>query len=227
MDPWSPLRSPRGSRPRSLSRHRPSGPAHGVTTGSPARPPNADGSGILTRMNAASESLPDYRVLGLSDFEFGLLVEGLGRVPGGVELAMLSLMWSEHCAYKHSKRLLRRFPVVGEFVLVGPGENAGAVDVGGGLAVAFKVESHNHPVRLSRLRVRRPVLAGFCGMCLRLVRVRSRCLTVSGLVRWGCRSVQGFCWNMRLLGSGITAIRSVFRRLVVRSISNPVMSAIV
>ena len=58
---------------------------------------------------------------------------------------MLSLMWSEHCAYKHSKRLLRRLPTEGPHVLMGPGENAGAVDVGDGLAVAFKVESHNHP----------------------------------------------------------------------------------
>ena len=58
---------------------------------------------------------------------------------------MLSLMWSEHCAYKHSKRLLRRLPTEGRHVLMGPGENAGAVDVGDGLAVAFKVESHNHP----------------------------------------------------------------------------------
>jgi phosphoribosylformylglycinamidine synthase len=86
-----------------------------------------------------------HRELGLTDAEFGLIVERLGREPGDVELAMLSLMWSEHCAYKHSKKLLRRLPTEGEHVLVGPGENAGAVDVGGGLAVAFKVESHNHP----------------------------------------------------------------------------------
>jgi phosphoribosylformylglycinamidine synthase len=62
-----------------------------------------------------------------------------------VELAMLSLMWSEHCAYKHSKKLLRRLPTDGPHVLMGPGENAGVVDVGGGMALAFKVESHNHP----------------------------------------------------------------------------------
>jgi phosphoribosylformylglycinamidine synthase len=86
-----------------------------------------------------------HRELGLSDSEYELILEGLGREPRGVELAMLSLMWSEHCAYKHSKRLLRRLPTEGKHVLVGPGENAGAVDVGGGLAVAFKVESHNHP----------------------------------------------------------------------------------
>src|SRR4051794_30212487 len=58
---------------------------------------------------------------------------------------MFSLLWSEHCAYKHSRKVLRRLPTEGEHVLMGPGENAGAVDVGGGLACAFKVESHNHP----------------------------------------------------------------------------------
>src|SRR4051794_41761479 len=58
---------------------------------------------------------------------------------------MFSLLWSEHCAYKHSKKLLRTLPTEGERVVMGPGENAGAVDVGGGYAVAFKVESHNHP----------------------------------------------------------------------------------
>src|SRR6202012_427259 len=86
-----------------------------------------------------------HRELGLTDHEYDLIVAGLGREPGDVELAMLSLMWSEHCAYKHSKKLLRRLPTEGEYLLVGPGENAGAVDVGNGLAVAFKVESHNHP----------------------------------------------------------------------------------
>jgi phosphoribosylformylglycinamidine synthase II len=83
--------------------------------------------------------------LGLSDSEYALILARLGREPGDVELAMLSLMWSEHCAYKHSKALLRRLPTEGPHVLVGPGENAGAVDVGGGMAIAFKVESHNHP----------------------------------------------------------------------------------
>src|ERR1700677_4047965 len=89
--------------------------------------------------------LPKHRELGLTDGEYELIVARLERTPNDVELAMLSLMWSEHCAYKHSKKLLRRLPTEGEHVLVGPGENAGAVDVGDGLAVAFKVESHNHP----------------------------------------------------------------------------------
>src|SRR5881227_948702 len=90
-------------------------------------------------------SLSRHRELGLTDPEYDLIVELLDREPNGVELAMLSLMWSEHCAYKHSRKLLRRLPTEGRHMLMGPGENAGAVDVGGGLAVAFKVESHNHP----------------------------------------------------------------------------------
>jgi phosphoribosylformylglycinamidine synthase subunit PurL len=89
--------------------------------------------------------LSKHRELGLTDYEYELILERLGREPNGVELAMLSLMWSEHCAYKHSRKLLRRLPTQGPAVLLGPGENAGAVDVGDGLAVAFKVESHNHP----------------------------------------------------------------------------------
>jgi len=86
-----------------------------------------------------------HRELGLTDSEYRLIVDGLRREPSDTELAMLSLMWSEHCAYKHSKKLLRRLPTEGRHVLMGPGENAGVVDVGGGLGVAFKVESHNHP----------------------------------------------------------------------------------
>jgi phosphoribosylformylglycinamidine synthase II len=92
-----------------------------------------------------SSASAKYRELGLTDHEYELILDHLGREPNDVELAMLSLMWSEHCAYKHSKRLLRRLPTDGPHVLMGPGENAGAVDVGDGLAVAFKVESHNHP----------------------------------------------------------------------------------
>jgi phosphoribosylformylglycinamidine synthase subunit PurL len=86
-----------------------------------------------------------HRELGLTDSEFELIVAKLGREPNDVELAMFSLLWSEHCAYKHSRKLLRRLPTEGERVVMGPGENAGAVDVGNGYAVAFKVESHNHP----------------------------------------------------------------------------------
>jgi len=83
--------------------------------------------------------------LGLKRHEYDLIVEKLGREPNFTELGMFSVLWSEHCAYKHSKSLLRTLPTEGPRVLVGPGENAGVVDIGGGLAVAFKIESHNHP----------------------------------------------------------------------------------
>ena len=96
-------------------------------------------------MTPSSDTVGRHRALGLTDGEYTLIVERLGRDPGDTELAMLSLMWSEHCAYKHSKKLLARLPTEGPAVLMGPGENAGVVDVGGGLGVAFKVESHNHP----------------------------------------------------------------------------------
>jgi len=83
--------------------------------------------------------------LGLRLSEFGKIVEILGRVPSLTELYMYSLMWSEHCSYKHSRTALRLFPTTGEHVLQGPGENAGVISVGDGWAVAFKMESHNHP----------------------------------------------------------------------------------
>ena len=86
-----------------------------------------------------------HRELGLTDAEYDLIVEKVGREPNEVELAVFSLMWSEHCGYKHSRRLLKTLPTEGSRLVLGPGENAGAVDVGNGMACAFKVESHNHP----------------------------------------------------------------------------------
>ncbi len=95
--------------------------------------------------SATLPTLEDALALGLTRTEYELVCEKQGGEPNQVELAMYSLLWSEHCAYKHSKRLLRTLPTEGEHVVMGPGENAGAVDVGGGLVCAFKVESHNHP----------------------------------------------------------------------------------
>jgi phosphoribosylformylglycinamidine synthase subunit PurL len=94
---------------------------------------------------ATLPTIDDAVALGLTRGEYELIVDKLGRAPNQVELAMFSLLWSEHCAYKHSKLLLKTLPTEGTHVVMGPGENAGAVAVGGGLAVAFKVESHNHP----------------------------------------------------------------------------------
>jgi phosphoribosylformylglycinamidine synthase II len=83
--------------------------------------------------------------LGMTSDEYERLVALLGREPSTAELGTFSVMWSEHCSYKSSKIYLRTLPTDGARILVGPGENAGVVDVGGGLAVTFKIESHNHP----------------------------------------------------------------------------------
>jgi phosphoribosylformylglycinamidine synthase subunit PurL len=95
--------------------------------------------------SAVLPTVDDALALGLTRAEYELVCEKQGGAPNQVELAMYSLLWSEHCAYKHSKKLLRTLPTEGKHVVMGPGENAGAVDVGGGMVCAFKVESHNHP----------------------------------------------------------------------------------
>ncbi|HEY8867955.1 MAG TPA: phosphoribosylformylglycinamidine synthase subunit PurL [Candidatus Limnocylindrales bacterium] len=86
-----------------------------------------------------------HRRLGLTDEELSAIEQKLGREPNDLELAIFSVMWSEHCSYKSSKPLLRTLPTQGRGVVAGPGENAGVISIGGGLAVAFKIESHNHP----------------------------------------------------------------------------------
>lgn len=82
---------------------------------------------------------------GIKPDEYAEIVKRLGRHPNKAELGMFGVMWSEHCCYKNSKPLLGQFPTTGDRVLVGPGENAGVVDLGDGLQLAFKIESHNHP----------------------------------------------------------------------------------
>jgi phosphoribosylformylglycinamidine synthase subunit PurL len=88
---------------------------------------------------------PLHRALGLTDEEYEKVRATLGREPNRTELAMFSVMWSEHCSYKSSKIHLRNLPTEGPAVLVGPGEDAGVVDLGDGLAAVFKMESHSHP----------------------------------------------------------------------------------
>src|SRR5687768_6479694 len=82
---------------------------------------------------------------GLTQGEYARIVSLLGREPNLTELGLFSVMWSEHCSYKSSRAHLRTLPTQGPRVLQGPGENAGAVDIGDGLAAVFKLESHNHP----------------------------------------------------------------------------------
>ncbi|WP_229106773.1 phosphoribosylformylglycinamidine synthase subunit PurL, partial [Paenibacillus sp. 1001270B_150601_E10] len=104
------------------------------------------------KINMSKEPTPEqiaseriYATMGVSDSEYDLICGILGRKPNYTEIGVFSVMWSEHCAYKNSKPLLKRFPTTGERVLMGPGEGAGIVDIGDGQAVCFKIESHNHP----------------------------------------------------------------------------------
>ena len=99
-------------------------------------------------MTPPTASAPDttvHRDLGLTDDELGAITRRLGRAPTFVELAMFSVMWSEHCSYKSSRVHLKTLPNEAPYVLVGPGEGAGVVEVAPGVAVAWKIESHNHP----------------------------------------------------------------------------------
>ena len=97
----------------------------------------------VTEKHVLPEVVADH---GLSPDEYDRVLRILGREPTFSELGVFSAMWSEHCGYKHSKQLLRLFPSESPHLLVAPGqENAGAIDIGNGLAAVFKIESHNHP----------------------------------------------------------------------------------
>ncbi|MDF2959199.1 MAG: purL [Paenibacillus sp.] len=102
----------------------------------------------LTAKEPTAEQIAEqkiYKQMGVTDAEYDKICGFLGRQPNYVEIGVFSVMWSEHCSYKNSKPVLRKFPVTGPRVLMGPGEGAGIVDIGDNQAVVFKIESHNHP----------------------------------------------------------------------------------
>ena len=111
--------------------------------------PEAGGQGVCdesaTGIDGAPPAEPLHRALGLTDGELDEVETLLGRPPNHLELALFAVMWSEHCSYKSSRVHLKRLPTQAPYVLVGPGENAGVIDAGDGIAVAIRIESHNHP----------------------------------------------------------------------------------
>ncbi|MDA8058099.1 MAG: phosphoribosylformylglycinamidine synthase subunit PurL [Actinomycetota bacterium] len=135
----------------------PSDPDHASLRGAVAEPAGGAGTtsngvaagALAARAGAAAGEvltvLPMHRALGLTDDELAEVEQVLGRQPNHLELALYAVMWSEHCSYKSSRVHLRRLPTEGDRVLVGPGENAGVIDAGDGIAVAIRIESHNHP----------------------------------------------------------------------------------
>jgi len=146
-------------------------------------------------------SAAPHRELGLTDSEYDGICERIGREPNVLELAVFSLMWSEHCAYKHSKKLLRQLPTEGPHILMGPGENAGVVDVGDGLAAAFKVESHNHP---SAVEPFQGAATGVGGILRDIFAVGARPIAVLDSLRFGeldsPRSRYLFDWAVKGIG---------------------------
>ncbi|EGQ4430917.1 phosphoribosylformylglycinamidine synthase subunit PurL [Staphylococcus pseudintermedius] len=123
-----------------------------------------------------------YRDMGLSDAEFEKVTEILGRTPNFTETGIFSVMWSEHCSYKHSKSFLKQFPTTGEHVLMGPGEGAGVVDIGDNQAVVFKVESHNHP---SAIEPYQGAATGVGGIIRDIVSIGARPINLLNSLRFG------------------------------------------
>ena len=143
---------------------------------------------------------PIHRSLGLTDDEAGDIERILGREPNHLELAMFAVMWSEHCSYKSSRLHLKRLPTEGEWVLVGPGENAGVVDVGDGIAAAIRIESHNHP---SAIEPYQGAATGVGGILRDIFTMGARPIAVMDAIRFGPLDIPR---NRRILEGVVSGI---------------------
>lgn len=142
-----------------------------------------------------------HRALGLTDDEAASIERILGREPNHLELAMYAVMWSEHCSYKSSRVHLRRLPSEGPEVLVGPGENAGVVDVGDGVAAAFRIESHNHP---SAIEPYQGAATGVGGILRDIFTMGARPIALMDPLRFGPLSDARSRWIAEGVVSGIS-----------------------
>src|SRR5437899_5311774 len=142
-----------------------------------------------------------YRALGLTDDEAAAIEHILERPPNELELAMYAVMWSEHCSYKSSKVRLGRFPTEAPWVLVGPGEGAGVVDVGDGLAVALRIESHNHP---SAVEPYQGAATGVGGILRDIFTMGARPIAVMDSLRFGSLDDARSRWIFEGVVSGIS-----------------------
>lgn len=133
-----------------------------------------------TAEEVKSEKL--YKDMGLSEAEYEKVRSILQRDPNFTEIGIFSVMWSEHCSYKHSKPFLKQFPTTGEHVLMGPGEGAGVVDIGDEQAVVFKVESHNHP---SAIEPYQGAATGVGGIIRDIVSIGARPINLLNSLRFG------------------------------------------
>jgi phosphoribosylformylglycinamidine synthase II len=141
-----------------------------------------------------------HRQLGLTDDELASIVDVLGRDPNTTELAMYAAMWSEHCSYKSSKAHLRSLPTEGPAVLVGPGEDAGAIDVGDGIAVVFKMESHSHP---SAVEPYQGAATGVGGIVRDIISMGARPIALLDPLRFGPLGDERNRWLLEGVVAGI------------------------
>jgi phosphoribosylformylglycinamidine synthase II len=155
----------------------------------------------MTTSDPASFGAAIHRSLGLTDDEAEDIERLLGRVPNHLELAMFAVMWSEHCSYKSSRVHLKRLPTEGEHVLVGPGENAGVVDVGDGIAAAIRIESHNHP---SAIEPYQGAATGVGGILRDIFTMGARPIAVMDPLRFGPLDDARSRWVAEGVVSGIS-----------------------
>ncbi|NEO09345.1 MULTISPECIES: phosphoribosylformylglycinamidine synthase subunit PurL [unclassified Moorena] len=148
--------------------------------------------------SSTSFSPEEIAAEGLTPSEYEEIVQRLGRHPNKAELGMFGVMWSEHCCYKNSRPLLKQFPTEGKRILVGPGENAGVVDLGDGLQLAFKIESHNHP---SAVEPFQGAATGVGGILRDIFTMGARPIAVLNSLRFGTLDNA----NTRRLFNGVVA----------------------
>jgi phosphoribosylformylglycinamidine synthase len=152
-------------------------------------------------MTPAAEEPLLHRALGLTDDEFEAVEKILGRSPNHLELALYAVMWSEHCSYKSSRMHLKRLPTEGPKVLVGPGENAGVIDAGDGIAVAIRIESHNHP---SAIEPYQGAATGVGGILRDIFTMGARPLAIMDPLFFGSPDDARQRWLMEGVVSGIS-----------------------
>ena len=151
-------------------------------------------------MTVEDEDRALHRRLGLQDDELQMIRDALGRDPNATELAMYAAMWSEHCSYKSSKVHLRELPTEGPQVLVGPGQDAGAVDIGDGMAVVFKMESHSHP---SAIEPYQGAATGVGGIVRDVISMGARPIALLDPLRFGPLTDERNRWLFGGVVSGI------------------------
>ncbi|MEA3021033.1 MAG: phosphoribosylformylglycinamidine synthase subunit PurL, partial [Actinomycetota bacterium] len=156
-------------------------------------------SDTVMREMLAADAL--HRSLGLTDDELVAIERILGRAPNHLELAMYAVMWSEHCSYKSSRIHLKRLPSTGEWVLVGPGEGAGVIDVGDGIAAAIRIESHNHP---SAIEPYQGAATGAGGILRDIFSVGARPIALMDPLRVGSLEDPRNRWLLEGIVSGIS-----------------------